>query len=322
MNNLSTAQHPVRAQTLANVVQEYLLSQFKGKHYRTKQRSQLVLEEFEIFAKSRDIDRLLMLQWDEHQEKKGLQASTINKKGLILRAFMRWCEEAGYMSVPPIKAVVRHQERAKPLPSIYTEQEYERIKEASKGTNNYFLTVVGRSTGMSMIDICYLRWASVDMENLYIHTNRIKMAWRGPESSQFWVPILANSDLHLLLQELLDSKIARFGNDNDSFVNPELKGLYTFQYATVVQHYSAMLKRLGIMDKSFKNWRNTFMSHVANSGGNMGLAVKLTGHKDPTVYAAYIRPDVEALRTIVQSAFQWAQGKETVKQLRTAKPNQ
>lgn len=319
MNELAVVQRPSRENSLSNRVQEWLLSNYKGKARRTRLIAQHCMEEFEIFVGHRPIDRLLMLQWDEYQEKKGLKASTINKKGQLIRAFMRWCEDAGYMTAPPIRAVVRHQPKAMPLPSIFTEREYERIKAATIGTNNYFLTVVGRATGMSLIDICYLRWASVDMENLYIHTNRIKTMWRGPESSQFWVPIMANSDLHLLLQELHAARTNKYNNESDEFVNPDLRGLYGYRQARASEIYVDMLKKLGIKGKSFKNWRNTFMSHVANSGANMGLAVRLTAHKDPSVYAAYIKPDIEALRNIVQSAFQWASDKETVKQLREHK---
>lgn len=322
MSELITIQYPAKAPTLANAVQEYLLSKFKGKALQTRRTARLILEEFEIFLGNRPIDRLALLQWDERQEKKGLQASTINVKGRHIRAFLRWCEDMGYIEKAPIKMVVSHHVRAKPLPSIFTQQEYERIKEFTRGTNHYFMTIVGYYTGMSMVDVCYLRWACVDMERLFIETNRIKMAWRGPEASHFMVPFLANSDLHILLQEIQGEGTNKFNNANDGFVHPDLKGAYDYRSAMLAFSYHRMLKKLGITGKSFKNWRNTFMSHVANSGANMGLAVKLTGHKDPSVYAAYIKPDVEALRNIVQAAFQWAQSKETVKQLRTTKPSQ
>lgn len=317
MNELATINRPTRAPTLANAVQEWLATQFKGKSRRTKEIRQHVLEEFEIFVGHKPIDRALLIKWNEAQEKRGLVAGSINIKAISIRQFLRWCGECGYMKDPPVNGVIMHRVVQGPLPAIFTEDEYDRIKEASKGTHNYFLTVVGRNTGLSLVDICHLRWSHIDMEKLTILTNRIKTSWRGFNPCR--IPFLANSDIHLMLQELQARRVIRFGNENDDWVNQDLRGCYQYSTYQVIMSYGRMLKKLGIKGKSFKNWRNTFISMLVNSGMDSTLAMKITGHTSATIFAAYAKPDWDTLRTGMQKAFQWAESKETVKELR--KPN-
>lgn len=317
MKSLVPVNRPIRENSLQNRIQEWLATQFNGKSRRTKEIRKEALEEFEIFVGHKPIDRALLIKWNESQDKRQLAPATINSKTVSIRQFLRWCGECGYMEDPPINAVTMRRIVQGPLPAIFTEDEYDRIKEASKGTHHYFMTVVARNTGMSLIDVCHLRWVCVDLDHLTILTNRIKTAWRGINLCH--IPILANSDLHLMLQELQAQRVIKFGNENDDWVNQDLRGCYLYSGHQVKMSYRRMLNKLGIRGKSFKNWRNTFISMLANSGMNLALACKVTGHKDPKIFADYIKPDMDAIHTGVQSAFQWAAGKETVKELRKPK---
>lgn len=314
MNSLVPVNRPVRENTLQNRVREYLDTQFKGRAFRTRKIERCCLEEFEIFVGHNPIDRALLIKWNAAQEGRQLSPRTINIKAGSIRRFLRWCGECGYMKDPPVKGVIMHMERARPLPTLYTDDEYERIKAATKGTHNHFMTIVARNTGMSMVDVCHLRWSHIDMGNLTILTNRIKTSWRNTNPCR--IPFLANSDLHLMLQGLIERRVMKWGNENDDWVNPDLRGCYQYRSHKVVEGYTRMLKKLGIKGKSFKNWRNTFISMLVNSGMASELVMKITGHTNTKVFAAYINPDWESLRNGMQKAFQWAENKETVKELR------
>lgn len=315
MNELAVISKPTRAPTLANACIEFISTCYKDRHWRTKMDAQFTMDEFEIVAGHKPVDRNTIARWYEHQDKAGMMASTINKKRIVIKKFLGWCHESGYMKDPPVAFLIPRRQPPKPLPFIFTDEEYERIKEASQGTHSYFMTVIGRNTGMSMIDVCHLRWPSINLEELTIQANRIKVSWRGQNLDLCMIPILANSDLHVLLQELKDIHRPEDGD----WVNPDLRLCYAASTWQVVMEYRRLLKKLGIERKSFKNWRNTFISMLANSGMNHALAMKVTGHKDANIFAAYVRPDWEALRSGLQSAFQWAAGKETVKELRKPK---
>lgn len=315
MNQLATINRPTRAPTLSNACADYIESRFRGMAKGTMLRAKQVLDLFEVFAARRTIDRQLLLDWDTYQSRtRECQDSTINKNAEILRCFFRWCGENGYMKDPPINLVIKRRVPVKPLPAIFTNDEYERIKEATKGTHNYFMTVISRNTGLSAVDVCHLRWSHIDMENLTIETNRIKTAFRNVERCR--IPFLANSDIHLLLKDLHERRVIQYGNENDDWVNPELRGRYQYSYFQVRMSYGLMLKKLGIKGKSFKNWRNTFISMLANSGINHALCMKITGHNNVKIFADYVKPDWDSLRNGVQKAFQWAEDKETVKALR------
>lgn len=307
-----------RANTLCNRIQEWLDIHHKGLLKATLSRRKDIMDEFEIFVGSRNIDRELLLEWNEHQEKKGLKASTINLKGRVIALFLNWCEANEFIERSPARFIVRHKVQANPLPQIYTEEEYELLKEASKGTDNYFFVVIGYRTGMSPVDMCHLRWSCINMEQLWIKTARIKMARHGP-SAIFHMPILANSDLHLLLQEYKEAHTIRFNNSNDDYVHPELAGVYAFNRKKIRYDYQRLLNKVGIKGKTMKNLRNTFISNLANSEVNLALACKMSGHNDPSIFAAYVRPDMDSMRNALQKAFQWASNK-VVKLLRKPEP--
>lgn len=314
MNIITTPPQLHEENTLANRIRQFISVRFKGKAWRTVLQEQMHMDQFELFIRRRAITKNILLEYGDFLDGKGYHASTINKRIMSVTRFFRWCEEMDYIQQSPHKVLkYRPVIRDQPLPSIYTEDEYERIKEATKGTWKYYITVFGYRTGMSLVDICYLRWACVNMDELYIMTNRIKMISRDP--SVFVVPVLAQSDLHLVLMEQYDAR-GKYKNERDQYVNPEACGEYGFAQVRLSEDYGKVLRKLGITNKTFKNFRNTFISNVANSGMNLALATKMTGHKDPSIFASYVRPDVEAMKTGLQAAFQWAADKQTVKQLR------
>lgn len=300
--------------TLANRIRQFLAVRFKGKARRTIDMEKAHMDQFELFVRRRAITKNLLLQYSDFLDSKGYHANTINKRIMSVARFFKWCEEMDYIQKSPHNVLkYRPVRRDQPLPSIYTEGEYERIKEFTQGTWKYYVTVFGYRTGMSLVDICHLRWVSVNMDELYIMTNRIKMLSRDP--SVFVVPILAESDLHVMLMEQRASS-GKYKNERDQYVNPEMYGQYCFAQARLSEDYGRMLKKLDIRGRAFKNFRNTFISNVANSGMNLALATKMTGHKDPSVFASYVRPDVGAMKTGLQAAFQWAANKQSVKLLK------
>lgn len=306
------------ANTLANRVQEYLKYVSKSLSRSTYRGIKNTLENFEIYVGRKSLTKQLIMGWTDHISP-GNKLTTIVKKNNQLKAFLRWCDDNQFMDGQLYRFFPKLKLPAYPLPSIYTEREYETIKDATMGTDNYYLTVLGYRTGMSMVDCCHLRWSHIDLDQLMIRSARIKMLRHG-ESAVFWVPVLANGDLHQMLNQLKEAHVDKWNNANDDYVNPDLAGLYGYHQTAVVKNYKKVLAKIGIKGKTFKNFRNTFISNIANSGMNLALACKLTAHRDPAIFASYIRPDPEALRAGVQAAFQWAAEKETIRELRKVKP--
>lgn len=313
MNELTVYNPPAsipRAETISNFVQEFLAIRCKGLGWQAAGDYRLVLEEFEIFINNRPLTRQLMIDWMQVIEKKGLSAVRYNRWLDRTRCFLKWCEFHELLKDPPYKFLTRKPKQERPLPAIVTEEEYEKVKEATKGTVYYYLTVLGYRAGMSFIDACFLRWDSVDLDNLFIEASRIKMA-RLCRSHTFKIPILAGGDLHLMLKEMSDNRVVKYGNDYDNYVNPYMASWYKLQgHKRMGMRFIGIFKKLGIKGKSFKNFRNTLLSHLANSGANMAIACQISGHSDPKTFMGYVKPDPNALRETMMKAQQWAETQE------------
>lgn len=295
-----------RADTLHNWIQEWFSVRLVGLDRKTQRNYHVALERFEIFVANRPLTRQLILEWQHALNKFGFEAVHYNRQLEHLRSFLRWAENNELLPEVLRKCIVLKPIPKRPPLPLFTEEEYERLKDATKGTPYHYLVILGYRCGMTAIDGCMLRWENVDMENLVIKASRMKMVNRQP--APYEVPIIAGGDLHVVLQKLSTLKTA-YGNDNDSYVSPYMASFYRMPSgAYIINHYfSNLIKRLGIKGKSFKQLRNTFLSQLANSGGNLALACRISGHTDPKTFMAYVKHDPEALRSMIVKAQAWAE---------------
>lgn len=243
--------------------------------------------------------------WVNSMIAEGLKPSTIHWKMCTIRALFNWCIRFGYMTVNPAAFV-----RMPPVPSItkpiYTHDEYLKIINAAKGTHNYWLVVCAYRTGLSMVDICNLKWESVDMINLMISLRRQKMKRKG--AGAVTVPFVEGSDIHECLLTLQDAEV----NDawpGPGYVHHGLARMYQTEDSSVVRSYKRLLAKVGIEGRSFKSWRNTFISKLANSGVNHVVACKMSGHSNPAQFAAYVKPDVVAMRQAIVISSEFMEGR-------------
>lgn len=315
MNSLTlyNPAHTPRADTLSNFIQEFLAVRCKGLNPLTIGDYRLVLTEFEIFVANRPLARHVIVDWIQYVDKKGLGVERSNRYLMRVKTFLKWCEFHELMKDPPHKFLIMRPAPQKPMPQIVTEEEYEKIKKATKGTVLYYLTVLGYRAGLTFIDACFLRWDSIDLENLFITSSRIKMA-RHCRSASYKIPIIPGGDLHEMLKEMSENRVVKYGNDYDNFVNPYMASWYKLQgHKRMGMRFAGIFKKLGIEGKSFKNFRNTLLSHLANSGGNMALACQISGHSDPKTFMGYVKPDPNALRDTMMKAQQWAEKQQEKK---------
>jgi integrase len=194
---------------------------------------------------------------------------------------LNWLVCNGYLLLNPMKRVqlppLKHAEKV-----VYTHEEYLRIRKACEGSELHWLVTCAYRTGLSMVDICNLRWESVDLKNLIIITNRQKLKRKG--GGRVYIPILPGSDLHqgfLLLKEAP----VEDAWPGPGYVHHGLALIYQSNEPVMMMRYRRFLKELGI-NKKFKDWRNTFISGLANSGVATAIGCKISGHSNPAQFAA------------------------------------
>jgi len=230
----------------------------------------------------------------------GLQLSTFSR-------MFKFCVRRGYLFYNPIRFTTRPRIRRR-SPPVFTFEEYEEIKKATVGTAYYWFTICSYRTGMAMIDVCLLKWASVDMDNLVISIHRHKLMHTGADATT--IPFLPGSDIHICLQEFRDHPTDHW--PGPEYVFPELASMYLGNRTSFTCTYTRILRRLGITGKSAMHWRHTFLSAVANSNTATTIACKMSGHANPQTLMRHIRPDVEAMRASIVRANEFME-KEKVK---------
>lgn len=226
-----------------------------------------------------------------------LNPSTIRDRLKPVSGCFNWCIRHGYVNFNPV-TFLKLPPLRKTEPVIYNHEEYLQITKAAKGTPLHWLVICAYRTGLSMVDICNLKWSSVDLLNMMIITNRQKLARSG--GGRVYIPILHNSDMHQCLLILKEAPLEDAW-PGPGYVCHELALRYHVSSFAVVTSYARLMSKLGI-NKTFKSWRNTFLSGLANSGVQTVIACKMSGHSNPAMLAHYVKPDPIALRDVLTQA--------------------
>jgi integrase len=304
-NQLVRFQAP-RANTLYNRIQEYLATQFTGLAPSTYRNVKTSLELFELYAGQHPISAPLVsafpawLDTSRHR-----LPTTIRKITVHLKRFLRWAYRLDYLPKDFTYSIPAVMIPRPPLPLIFSHAEYERLRDDAEGTPMQWAFILAYHTGLDLVDVCFFRWASVDLSAMVIRATRTKTKRFG-EASISQIPIITGSDLHVALtRRAADSPR---NAKPDDFVCPELAAAYTWVDTNIHQTFLRFIRKR-CPRKTFKTFRRTFCSNVANSGMNIALACRMTAHSKPDIFLRYIRPDVEASRAGLETALQYAKDK-------------
>jgi integrase len=217
--------------------------------------------------------------------------------------FCRWLAKTGrtphiiakYVKYPKGKTPAK-------LPPI-TPDQYALLRSAARGTVFEFLFIMGWHTGMAMIDCATLRWRQVDLDNCLVMKEREKTR------SLAIVPFQKTDDFGrgILIRRALHPEAGP-----DDFVEPALAWYVDRKDAWGRKRTRADSLRMAIRPYTtaaklkpgakFHSLRRSFITALANSNTNTVLAMKMVGHSDPRMFASYVTPDVEAMRTSLIAA--------------------
>lgn len=215
------------------------------------------------------------------------------------RRFLRWLYRAGHLHTQPHEQVrtplVRSDVRSV---KAITKEQYIKLREAAAGHWMDWLIMLGWNTGMAISDCMSLRWGEVDMENCVIIRRRLKT---GTTST---IPFDPTDELGRGLKALRD---ADPGVHPEDYVHPECGRHFredgAFKSGAGSDAFADIVRKAGLPPGTrFHYLRHAFATMLANSNMPMATAMLATGHRDPKVFAAYVRPDLNALRRGVAEA--------------------
>lgn len=240
----------------------------------------------------------------------------VNRINGYVRAFLRWLHQMRFITYDLSQCLPRLSAPATSAPIAVTEEQYQAMKKWAHdrlwAQPFLWLIILGYRTGMSLIDCCHLRWENVHLDDngpSYISIIRQKMATRSGEKARCQIPIIPGSDLHKWLlgrKQVVNYK--RFDGIND-YVHQDCPGLYAWSggFDGIHEQLRRIFKGAGIpKGTTFKNLRNSLCSNLVNSGMNIALVCKITGHSNPKMLLTYLKPDRMALQDGMAKAYAYS----------------
>lgn len=286
-----------RAHTIPNLIDDYVSTALVGVSTLRIRDVKNTLMRWAAYMGGRSMVPMEIAKYPEFLIKKGVHPNSVNNACRILRSFFRWAFRMGLATERWYEYVGSVRGVAYAEPKIITQTEYEKLLSISDDIDLSWGIVCGYHTGLRLGDVCNLRWSCVDMDRQLVKTTPSKTSRAHAISVE--IPFVTESDMHRWLRDLKEQDEAIEG-----YVSYSLHTRYAVDKTCISRYYTRLFRKAGIPDKSFKQFRSTFESRLANSGINLGMAAKMTGRSDPRSLMRYIKVDIEAAREGVAKAME------------------
>lgn len=279
---------------------------------------------FCAFMENRKLEPMAMVEWVQHQIKLAKAGNNrINESNVKVKAFLKWLKKMNYISTDLWESVTLLPRKPVASPQIFTEEDYQKIKAFCKDRDGYqphlWLVILSYHTGMSLVDCCHLRWRNVHLNDdgpSYIDIYRTKVKRLG-EKALCQIPIIPFTDLHEWLLKL--KKVPAVTKWHQrwidhyegmvDFVHEDCPGLYSYTNQRLARQFEDIFRQSGVCknkEKTFRHLRNTFCSNLVNSGAQLALICKMTGHNNVQTLLKYLKADRVSMQDGLNKAFEFA----------------
>ena len=296
---------PNRAPTVANWVE-----QFKelNKHRWSPNSMMSVdteLRRFALFVGARELTPQLLAEFQAVTHERTIKGqkvklNTIHRTLDKVRQFVQWLDDMDFVERRRFTGVIRLPTVVQVASKIFTEDQYEKLKEAAKGTFWHYAVIMAYRTGARYSDVALLKWESVHLDECYLRYVPFKTRKTGKEAV---CPFDVGGDLH---EVLLEMSLCRGANPKgwEGYVCPEMAMTYPINgtYGAGPRKrfvFKTLCEKNGCAGLSFHKLRNSFMSRLVKSGASYPMASQITGLSSPAVFNAYAKPDLESLRKVM-----------------------
>lgn len=256
------------------------------------------------YVGSRELTPLILSEFQKEQHARGRKASTVAQTLKAVKQFLCWAELMEIFRPTRFSSVIQLPTVARQKAETFSQLQYERLKEASKGTFWYYAIIVAYRTGARYSDCALLKWENVDLEKCYVRYTPFKTRKSGRQAV---CTFDSGGDLHQVLIEM----DAAGRHDHPMwapYVCPEMAMYYPQDHAVDKggnagsgrrRQFEVLCKQCGIRGLSFHNLRHSFISRLVNSGTSYPMASQITGIAKEEVLRSYAEPDVDAIRKAI-----------------------
>lgn len=302
MNELALVPQLARANTIHNRVLEFVSVAYLNSTSSWKYRCGLDLEFFVAFLNGRELTPKLINEFAIHCHSRKWTPDYIAKKLSTLKRFFRWCFQMGYTESRWYEFVPTVHVPPPGNPKIIRHEEYLRLRKACCDIEQEWCVVCGYNTGLRLKDVCMVEWNQIDRERQILTARPFKT--RHKTNVTVEIPYASGGDLHQIITTLWQQKDDMVRVLDGDHVSPLAALRHRGQPNTQAVNMKGVFERAKVVGRSFKDFRSTFESRMANSGINIGLAAKITGRTDTKTLLRYILPDTEAAREGIAKAME------------------
>ena len=155
------------------------------------------------------------------------------------------------------------------------------------------------STGLRLGEICALKWADIDMEQMLLHVNRtvqrieIKNGFTKTALLET-EPKSAFSFREIPMPESLTVLLTAFKKEGQEYILCADKPM---EPRTYQNHFKSYLKEAGITDCNFHTLRHTFATNCIDNGMDIKSLSEILGHSDVQITLnRYVHPTMDTKR--------------------------
>jgi integrase len=152
-------------------------------------------------------------------------------------------------------------------------------------------------TGMAAVDVSQLQWKHYDP------TTGVIKSVRAKTKTPFIVPLPVDHDFRRELDRLYPDRMKTLGqwpstNGNHYIQNELVHG----SFDQLNKGLRSLLEKAGVRYFHFHDLRATFLQHAV-AVADVAKVSQISGHADPKQLLAYVKGDVDALRTITEAVY-------------------
>ena len=292
---------PILRPTIANLVEDYKKHAFHRFALGTQGICERELRRFALFVGRREMSGRVIHEFMDERFKKtaGGSGETLMITIQWVGKFLKWCEEIGEFDHRYSSLLQRVPVTHKP-PLRFSQDQYERLKEVTKGTPWHYASIMAYRTGARKSDVFMLKWEHVDFENLVVRYVPYKSRKTGRYAT---CPFQAGGDLHEVLKELNRARDPR--PHWDQFVCAELAMRYPVHGRggdVETRDFKKFCAAIGAGRLTFHCLRHSFISRLVNVGTAFPMACQITGLAGTEIFLRYAKPDIPTLRAAIEKA--------------------
>ncbi|NMH26696.1 tyrosine-type recombinase/integrase [Flavobacterium silvaticum] len=261
------------------------------------------LEEFRVFL---EMDRLSVPEEASYGEirnwivalvESGLQLLSVNRKMSSLKAFYKFLQKIGVVSVSPM-AKHKSLKSPKKIQLPFSETEMDEVvtlefKDGFEGFRDRLIIDLFYGTGMRRSELIQLKLANVDLGSM---TCKV-LGKRNKERVVPLVPGLAD-----LIRTYLSERKALEEITDTEFFFVSIKGVKltdSFVYRLINRYFSSVS---GKIKKSPHILRHSFATHLLNNGADLNSVKELLGHASLASTQVYTHSSLAELKQVYGNA--------------------